>query len=51
MAQRYGKSAGIGTIVSIMLPYAVIMLIAWLLLFMLWFALNIPLGPGYLPRS
>jgi aminobenzoyl-glutamate transport protein len=51
VAQRYRKDAGIGTIVSIMLPYAVIMLVAWVVLFMLWFALNIPLGPGYLPRS
>ena len=51
VAQRYRKDAGIGTIVSIMLPYAGIMLIAWILLFVIWFALNIPLGPGYLPRS
>jgi aminobenzoyl-glutamate transport protein len=30
-----------------MLPYAVIMLIAWMLLFALWFLLGVPLGPGY----
>jgi aminobenzoyl-glutamate transport protein len=34
-----------------MLPYAVIMLIAWLVLFVIWFLLDIPLGPGYLPRA
>ena len=50
VAQRYRKDAGIGTIVAIMLPYAVIMLIAWVILFVVWYALNIPLGPGYLPR-
>ena len=51
VAQRYRKDAGVGTIVSIMLPYAVIMLIAWILLFVLWFVLGIPLGPGYPVRG
>jgi aminobenzoyl-glutamate transport protein len=51
VAQRYRKDAGVGTIVAIMLPYAVLMLIAWLVLFALWYVLNIPLGPGYLPRT
>ena len=51
VAQRYRKDAGVGTIVSIMLPYAAIMLVAWIVLFALWFVLNVPLGPGYLPRG
>jgi aminobenzoyl-glutamate transport protein len=51
VAQRYRKDAGVGTIVSIMLPYAGIMLVAWVILFVIWFALNIPLGPGYLPHG
>jgi aminobenzoyl-glutamate transport protein len=51
VAQRYRKDAGIGTIVAIMLQYAVLMLIAWIVLFVIWYALNIPLGPGYLPRT
>ncbi|MBV9355302.1 MAG: AbgT family transporter [Chloroflexi bacterium] len=51
VAQRYRKDAGLGTIVSLMLPYAVIMLAAWVVLFVVWYALNIPLGPGYLPRG
>jgi aminobenzoyl-glutamate transport protein len=51
VAQRYRKDAGLGTVVSIMLPYAVIMLLAWVVLFVIWYVLNIPLGPGYLPRS
>jgi aminobenzoyl-glutamate transport protein len=50
VAQRYRKDAGVGTIVAIMLPFAVIMLIAWIVFFVIWYALNIPLGPGYLPR-
>jgi aminobenzoyl-glutamate transport protein len=51
VAQRYRKSAGIGTVVSLMLPYALIMAIAWILLFVLWFVLSIPLGPGYPVRT
>jgi aminobenzoyl-glutamate transport protein len=51
VAQRYRKSAGIGTVVSLMLPYALIMAVAWILLFALWFALSIPLGPGYPVRT
>ncbi len=51
VAQRYQKNSGIGTIVSLMLPYAVIMMAAWILLFVLWFALGISLGPGYPVRG
>ncbi len=51
VAQRYRKDAGVGTIVAIMLPYAVIMLVAWVVFFAIWYALNIPLGPGYLPHG
>jgi aminobenzoyl-glutamate transport protein len=50
VAQRYQKDAGIGTIISLMLPYTVIILIAWVVLLAVWFVLNIPLGPGYLPQ-
>ena len=51
IAQRYRKDAGVGTIVAMMLPYAAIMLVAWVVLFVIWYALNLPLGPGYFPRS
>lgn len=47
IAQRYDKKAGIGTIVALMLPYVIVILVAWILLFILWFVLGIPLGPGY----
>lgn len=50
VAQRYQPEAGIGTIISLMLPYTVILLIAWLILLAIWFVLNIPLGPGYFPQ-
>src|SRR4051812_49233022 len=45
-AQRYRKDAGIGTVVSLMLPYVVILSIAWTLFFVAWYLLGIPLGPG-----
>jgi aminobenzoyl-glutamate transport protein len=51
VAQRYRRDAGIGTIVAIMLPYAALMFVAWVVLFVIWYALNLPLGPGYLPRT
>jgi aminobenzoyl-glutamate transport protein len=46
-AQRYQKSAGVGSVVALMLPVAVVVGIAWILLLVAWFALGIPLGPGY----
>jgi aminobenzoyl-glutamate transport protein len=47
IAQKYVKSAGLGTIIALMIPYTIVILIAWLILFIVWFALGIPLGPGY----
>lgn len=47
VAQRYDKNVGIGTIISLMLPYTVIVLVLWIILFVLWFLFGIPLGPGY----
>jgi aminobenzoyl-glutamate transport protein len=47
VAQRYRKDAGIGTIIALMLPYTFIVLVAWLLFFVAWFLLGIPMGPGY----
>jgi aminobenzoyl-glutamate transport protein len=45
-AQRYKKNAGIGTVVSLMLPYVVFLSVAWTLFFVAWYLLGIPLGPG-----
>lgn len=49
VAQRYQKKSGIGTVVALMLPYSGIVLAAWTVLFIAWFLLGIPLGPGYPP--
>jgi aminobenzoyl-glutamate transport protein len=43
-AQRYDKTAGVGTIVSLMLPYVVIMYACWTLLFVAWHLLGLPWG-------
>ncbi len=44
--QRYRKDAGIGTLISLTLPFTVMILIVWTLFFLGWYALGIPLGPG-----
>jgi aminobenzoyl-glutamate transport protein len=45
-AQRYKKDAGIGSVVALMLPYVVVLSIAWTLFFVAWYLIGIPLGPG-----
>lgn len=44
--QRYDKNAGIGTIISTMLPYSFFFLIVWIVLLVVWISLGIPIGPG-----
>jgi aminobenzoyl-glutamate transport protein len=44
--QKYVKSAGIGTLLALMLPYSVLFLIAWSLLLVGYLALGLPLGIG-----
>jgi aminobenzoyl-glutamate transport protein len=44
--RRYQRSAGIGTVVSLMLPYVIILSVAWTLFFVAWYLIGIPLGPG-----
>ncbi|MEU9187067.1 AbgT family transporter [Streptomyces sp. NPDC048484] len=44
--RRYRPSAGIGTLMSLVLPLAVVNLVVWLAMFLAWYALDIPLGPG-----
>jgi aminobenzoyl-glutamate transport protein len=47
IAQRYQKDAGLGTVVALMIPYTLIMLVGWIIFFVIWFVMGIPLGPGY----
>src|SRR5690554_7347482 len=47
VAARYQKNLGIGTLISIMLPYSLIFLVGWVLLFYVFvFVLGLPVGPG-----
>ncbi|MDD3568825.1 MAG: AbgT family transporter [Bacteroidales bacterium] len=51
-AQKYDEKYGVGTIISTMLPYTVMLTIGWILLLVLWMLLGIPLGPDgplYIP--
>ncbi len=47
MAIKYKKDTGIGTLLSMMVPYSVIFLLGWIAAFIIWvFVLGIPVGPG-----
>lgn len=45
-AQRFDKRAGLGTVISTMIPYAFFFLLSWIILLVIWVLLNLPLGPG-----
>jgi aminobenzoyl-glutamate transport protein len=42
--QKYDKNSGVGTVVSLMLPYVVWLIIVWTLLFAVWYLLGLPWG-------
>ncbi len=44
--RKYMPRAGIGSLISLMLPYAVIFLIAWMLMLSIWYLTGAPLGLG-----
>ncbi|MEL4211307.1 AbgT family transporter [Corynebacterium bovis] len=44
--QRYYRPAGVGTLMSLAIPFSVSMLVGWFIAFVVWWALGIPLGPG-----
>lgn len=44
--QKYDKKAGIGTLISTMLPYSIAFLIGWTILLIIWFLTGLPIGPG-----
>lgn len=51
--QKYRKEAGIGTLMSLMVPYSVVFGLAWTGLLLVWYAFGVPVGVGgplhYLP--
>lgn len=43
-SQRYVKKTGIGTLVSLMLPYSIAYLVTWVVFLMIYWSLGVPLG-------
>lgn len=44
--QKYDKNAGIGTVISVMIPYTFVFTILWTLLLFIWIYFGWDLGPG-----
>lgn len=44
-ARKYKPDLGVGTLISLMIPYSLVFLISWSLLFAVWYMLGFPLGP------
>ncbi len=42
--QKYDKESGMGTLISVMLPYSVAFLIGWTIFLMIWFITGLPIG-------
>jgi aminobenzoyl-glutamate transport protein len=43
--QKYQKDAGLGSLISLMIPYSVVLFIVWTALLLIWYALGVPVGP------
>jgi len=44
--QKYMPKAGLGSLISLMLPYTIVFLIIWTIMLLVWVMLGLPLGPG-----
>ena len=44
--RRYDPKAGMGTIIALMMPYAMGFLVSWTMLLLVWDRLGWPIGPG-----
>ena len=43
--QKYDRKAGIGTIISTMLPYTFVFSIVWIVILVIWMIFGLPIGP------
>ncbi len=43
-AQKYNKDYGVGTLISLMIPFSVVFMLAWIVLLAIWFFFDLPLG-------
>lgn len=48
--RQHRPNAGVGTLMSLGLPIALVNLVVWLVLFIGWYLLGLPLGPGVAAR-
>lgn len=46
MAKKYDKNFGMGSLISMMLPYSVAFLLVWIVQLIVWVVFKLPLGPG-----
>jgi aminobenzoyl-glutamate transport protein len=46
LVQKYMKGSGLGTVVSMMLPYTLVFAVIWSTLLVVWMMSGFPLGPG-----
>ncbi|MFZ3417462.1 AbgT family transporter [Arthrobacter sp. 3Tela_A] len=46
MLRRYEPAAGLGTVISRMLPFTVVFWVAWVAVLTVFYVFNLPLGPG-----
>ncbi|WP_431802539.1 AbgT family transporter [Halobacillus andaensis] len=44
--REYNKKAGLGTLISLMLPYSIIFFVIWIILLLVFAIFGIPFGPG-----
>ena len=45
-AQQYVRNIGIGTLISVMLPYSICFFVFWAVMLIVWMLIGLPLGPG-----
>jgi aminobenzoyl-glutamate transport protein len=46
LIKKHDKKAGIGTVVSLLIPYSGILLVIWIVMLFIWVTFNIPIGVG-----
>jgi aminobenzoyl-glutamate transport protein len=44
--RKYDKDVGIGTILSLLVPYSVILFVMWVVMLFVWYWLGLPIGVG-----
>lgn len=46
LMNEYDEDLGMGTLLSLMIPYSMVMLVTWLIFGIIWYITGYPLGPG-----